>query len=54
MLRSVTFTTEPIDEASLLARRSLSSGMGAVVNFLGVVRDSEAGRTVKALEYENF
>jgi molybdopterin synthase catalytic subunit len=47
-------TTAPIDEAALLASRSLSDEMGAAVTFLGVVRGSEAGSPIDALEYESF
>lgn len=54
MKRQLTLTTEPINEASLLAQRQLSAGMGAVVNFLGVVRGSEDGQAIAALEYEVF
>ena len=44
----------PINEAALLAGRQMSGGMGAVVNFLGVVRGSEDGATISAIEYEAF
>lgn len=54
MKRELTITHEPIDEPALLARRQISDGMGAVVNFLGVVRGSEDGRTISAIEYEAF
>lgn len=54
MNRQITITVEPINEATLLAGRSLSSGMGAVVNFLGFVRGSEEGKTISAIEYEAF
>jgi molybdopterin synthase catalytic subunit len=54
MRRELTLTTEAIDEAELLRRRSLASGMGAVVYFLGVVRGLEEGRPIHALEYEAF
>ena len=54
MFRQLTITTEPIDEAKLLAGRKLSNGMGAVVNFLGVVRGVEADAAISALEYEAF
>ena len=54
MKRHLTLTTEPINEAALLAQRTLSPGMGAVVNFLGVVRGSEEGNTISAIEYEAF
>jgi molybdopterin synthase catalytic subunit len=54
MTRHLTITTAPIDEAALLAGRKMSPGMGAVVNFLGVVRGEEEGKTISALEYEAF
>lgn len=54
MRRQLTITPDPIDEASLLRERRMSSGMGAVIYFLGVVRDSEQGATIQALEYEAF
>ena len=54
MQRQLTITTEAIDELGLMAKRSLSSGMGAVVSFLGIVRDTEAGAAITALEYESF
>jgi molybdopterin synthase catalytic subunit len=47
-------TSEPIDEASLLSQRQMSAGMGAVVNFLGVVRGSEEGKAISAIQYEAF
>ena len=54
MRRQLTITSEPIDEAGLLSQRTLSSGMGAAVYFLGVVRGVEKGRAITALEYEAF
>ena len=54
MNRQLTLTTEPINEAALIAARQMSVGMGAVVNFLGVVRGSEDGKTIFAIEYEAF
>ncbi len=54
MKRQLTITTEPIHEAALIAQRQMSAGMGAVVDFLGVVRGSEAGETISAIEYEAF
>ena len=54
MKRQLTITTEAIDEAGLLARRTLSNGMGAVVYFLGVVRGEEEGAVISAIEYETF
>jgi molybdopterin synthase catalytic subunit len=54
MKRQLTLTTEPIDEPALLAQRSLSDGMGAVVCFLGVVRGTQGDARIRALEYEVF
>ena len=54
MRRQLLITTDPIDEAALLYGRSVSSEMGAVVYFLGVVRQSEGGENIAALEYEVF
>lgn len=54
MRRELTLTSEPIDEGAWLARRPRPAGMGAVVCFLGVVRDTEAGAAIRALEYEAF
>ena len=54
MKRLLTITTEPIHEAVLISQRQMSAGMGAVMSFLGVVRGSEAGETISAIEYEAF
>ncbi len=54
MKRQLTITTEPIDEAVLLAQRKMSPGMGAVMYFLGVVRESEGDEKISAIEYEAF
>jgi molybdopterin synthase catalytic subunit len=54
MYRQLLITTDSIDERALLAQRSFSSGMGAVISFLGVVRGQESGETIRALEYEAF
>jgi molybdopterin synthase catalytic subunit len=54
MIRRVQFTTEPLDEKKLMAERSFSHGMGAVVCFLGVVRDTEGEAPIRGLEYEAF
>jgi len=54
MNRTLLITAEPINEAALTAQRTLSAGMGAIVNFLGVVRGSEAGQIISAIEYEAF
>jgi len=54
MKREVTITNERIDEAALLRGRSISAGIGAVVYFLGVVRETEGAETISGLEYEAF
>jgi len=54
MNRQLLITEEPINEAALCSERKVSGGMGAVVNFLGVVRSEEEGRTISAIEYEAF
>jgi molybdopterin synthase catalytic subunit len=52
--RELTITAEPIDEAALLAGRKASGGAGAAIYFLGLVRGTEAGERIGALEYEAF
>jgi molybdopterin synthase catalytic subunit len=52
--RELIITTEPINEAALISQRRMSTRMGAVINFLGVVRASEDGKTISAIEYEAF
>jgi molybdopterin synthase catalytic subunit len=54
MKRQLTITTQPIDEAALLAQRSMSADMGAAVYFLGIVRGTEGKESIIALEYETF
>lgn len=54
MRRQLIITNEPIDETAMLVQRSLPGGMGAVICFLGVVRETEAGMDIRALEYETF
>jgi molybdopterin synthase catalytic subunit len=54
MKRELLITERPIEEGSLLLARKMSNGSGAAVYFLGVVRDSESGEPIKALEYETF
>ena len=54
MKRHLSITTEAIDEKALLAQRTMSNGMGAVVYFLGVVRGEEEGAVINAIEYETF
>ena len=54
MKRQLTITKKAIDEASLLAGRAVSGGAGAVVYFTGVVRGTEKGAAIEAIEYEAF
>jgi molybdopterin synthase catalytic subunit len=54
MTRQLTINSDPIREGELLSSRQMSEGMGAVVNFLGVVRATEGQSQIKALEYESF
>jgi|ERR1051325_44862 molybdopterin synthase catalytic subunit len=54
MQRELSITNAPIDEAALLRNRKLTGGMGAVAYFLGVVRNMEEGKAIKAIEYEAF
>ncbi|HEX5221284.1 MAG TPA: molybdenum cofactor biosynthesis protein MoaE [Verrucomicrobiae bacterium] len=54
MKRSLLITADPINETALLAQRNMSPGMGAVVNFLGVVRGEEDGKAISAIDYEAF
>jgi molybdopterin synthase catalytic subunit len=50
----LTITAEPIDETELISQRSMSTGMGAALYFLGVVRAEEEGGPISAIEYEAF
>jgi molybdopterin synthase catalytic subunit len=54
MKRSLLIHLNPIDEAVLLRGREPSSAAGAAVYFLGIVRGSENGAPIRALEYEVF
>lgn len=54
MLRNLTITSEPINEAPLVSQRTMSSGMGAAVYFSGVVRGREDEALISAIEYEAF
>jgi len=54
MQRSLTITREPIDEAGLVSGRAMSASMGAAVYFTGVVRGSESGEAIEAIDYESF
>jgi len=54
MKRQLSIITERINEASLISQRRMSNSMGAAVYFLGVVRGTEEGESIKAIEYEAF
>ena len=54
MKRLLTITTSPIEESALFAQRRMSPGMGAVVYFSGIVRATEEGQNIRALDYEAF
>jgi molybdopterin synthase catalytic subunit len=54
MRRELNITTDKIDEVALLQRREVDGGMGAVIYFLGVVRGSEDGQPIVAIDYEIF
>ncbi len=54
MKRWLKIQREVIDEAALQNQREISSGMGAVIYFLGVVRDQEGSATISAIDYEAF
>jgi molybdopterin synthase catalytic subunit len=58
MRSQIIITTEPINEAVLVAQREASTSVGAVVSFVGLVRGTEnkSGQAVpiSALEYECF
>ena len=52
MRRELTITKDAIDELALISGRQASAGMGAAVQFLGIVRGSEEGSAISAIEYE--
>ena len=54
MNRSLTITRDPIDEPALVAGRTMSGGMGAAIYFIGVVRGTEDGSAISAIDYEAF
>jgi molybdopterin synthase catalytic subunit len=54
MKRELRITADAIDEPALTAQRTMSHGMGAAVYFAGVVRDSEEGSAISAIDYEAF
>jgi|SRR5688500_17959533 molybdopterin synthase catalytic subunit len=54
MKRWLRIQQEPIDETALAKARTTSRGIGAVIYFLGVVREIEGEKNITALEYEAF
>jgi len=54
MKRELNITSNPVDEAALVARRRLGAGLGAAVCFTGVVRGDEEGQRISAIEYTAF
>ena len=54
MKRTLIITHDAINEAALLAQRTMSLDMGAAVCFTGVVRNSEEQQPIIALDYEAF
>jgi len=54
MKRKLEIVAGPISESALLSQRQMTDTMGAVVYFLGVVRGTEEGAAISAIEYETF
>jgi molybdopterin synthase catalytic subunit len=54
MRRELTISDARIDEQALSKGRKMSADMGAAVYFVGVVRGTEVGRAILALDYEAF
>lgn len=54
MRRHLQILREPIDPPARLADRPSSSTAGAVIVFLGVVRATEDGAPIAAIDYEAF
>lgn len=54
MKRWLGIQKEAIDETALASARSTSSGIGAVIYFLGIVRAIEGTQTITAIDYEAF
>ena len=54
MKQEILITREAIDGSALAAARASGPGMGAVVHFLGVVRGSEEGEPIEAIDYTAF
>jgi len=54
MTRWLKIQREPIDEIALQGDRAVSNGIGAVIHFLGIVREKEGKEPISAIEYEAF
>jgi molybdopterin synthase catalytic subunit len=54
MKRWLRIQSEPIEETALAKERSISTGIGAVIYFLGVVRAVEGTQSISAIDYEAF
>jgi molybdopterin synthase catalytic subunit len=54
MRRELTISTSPLDEAVLASGRKRSATAGAVIVFLGIVRDLENSVPISSIEYEAF
>ena len=54
MKRWLRIQRESIDETALAKERSISTGIGAVIYFLGIVRATEGSDTITAIDYEAF
>ncbi len=54
MQRQLVITADPIEEVRLIGARTASTGAGALVCFMGLVRGTEEGAGISGLEYEAF
>jgi molybdopterin synthase catalytic subunit len=54
MKRWLRIQSDRIDESALQRERVMSRGMGAVIYFLGVVRQQEGDANISAIDYEAF
>ena len=54
MKRWLQIQKEVIEEAHLARGRSTSTGIGAVIYFLGIVRAQEGGSEITGIDYEAF
>lgn len=50
----LTITTADIDEDALAAGRQISTNIGAVISFQGIVRDAEGEQKISGIDYEAF